>query len=403
MTAAFVHRLPAPQPRPLTAPMARPARMFMWYLFNRRLWAVLLTGLAALVALAPAADAQRPPGRPPAPVDAVLAEAVRMAAVTRMPGTVISRNDSTIAAAVAGRVDWIAEVGSEVAQGDVLARIDDRDWRLQERESVAQIKRLEARLGYEEAEVARIAKLADQGNAPQARLEEVMTTRDATVQELAQARVALERARVGLDRAAVRAPFPGRVVARLAAPGEYASPGGQLLRLVDTTHLEVRAQIPVSLTGQLAAGTVVGIEAGATRVDAPVRTIVPVGDEVSRTVELRVTLDGAPWIVGTAVRVAIPKGAARQVVAVPRDALILRADGSFVFVIEDGRARRVAVRTGTAEGDRIAVDGALGAGDLVIVRGAERLTPGQPVRIREGDGAAAGAAAVDGGTGGRAF
>ena len=66
----------------------------------------------------------------------------------------------------------------------------------------------------------------------------------------------------------------------------------------------------------------------------------------------------------------------------PRDALIIRADGLFVVKVDgDQRAERVSVKAGVADGDWIAVDGKLKAGDQVIVRGAELLRGNEPVQV----------------------
>ena len=98
--------------------------------------------------------------------------------------------------------------------------------------------------------------------------------------------------------------------------------------------------------------------------------------------ELRLELPETTWYIGSAVRVSLPSAAARIVTAVPRDALVLRADRISVFVIsEENAARRVDVELGTAEGDFIEVIGDVKAGDTVVIRGGERLRDGQSVTI----------------------
>ena len=68
--------------------------------------------------------------------------------------------------------------------------------------------------------------------------------------------------------------------------------------------------------------------------------------------------------------------------AVPRDALVLRHNGSFVFRInEDNAAEQVAVVLGDSSGDMVAVEGALREGDRVAIRGAENLTDGAATKI----------------------
>ena len=82
----------------------------------------------------------------------------------------------------------------------------------------------------------------------------------------------------------------------------------------------------------------------------------------------------APWIVGSAVKVGLPSATAEQVVAVHRDALVLRGDGTYLFRVNtENKAERVAVKTGTSIGDWVQVTGDVHDGDRMIVRGAERL------------------------------
>jgi len=99
--------------------------------------------------------------------------------------------------------------------------------------------------------------------------------------------------------------------------------------------------------------------------------------------ELRLTMiESLP--VGQTVRVTIPTADVREVLAVPRDALVLRGDGIAVFIIdEDNTARRIRVTTGIGAGDWIEVMGPIQAGDKVVIRGNERLRAGQSVLIRE--------------------
>jgi multidrug efflux pump subunit AcrA (membrane-fusion protein) len=88
------------------------------------------------------------------------------------------------------------------------------------------------------------------------------------------------------------------------------------------------------------------------------------------------------WKAGQAVRVAVPVSDRREVLAVPADALILRREGVSVFRIDgDGVAERIEVVLGAADGTMIEVTGNLEAGDRVVIRGGERLRPGQQVTV----------------------
>ncbi|MGB5689194.1 MAG: hypothetical protein WBM45_07945, partial [Woeseiaceae bacterium] len=88
------------------------------------------------------------------------------------------------------------------------------------------------------------------------------------------------------------------------------------------------------------------------------------------------------WTVGQLVSVGVPIRAREMALAVPRDALVLRHNGSFVFRInEDNAAEQVSVILGDSSGDMVAVEGALNEGDQVAIRGAENLTDGAATKI----------------------
>lgn len=336
-----------------------------------------------MAATTTAATAQQQP--PPALVEVAQASEELMAPKVFMPGTVVSQNDSQISAQITGQVTWVATEGTLVREGDVLAEIDDRNHRLAVERNESQVKRLEARVAFLTSDLARQRELAETEFTPTSRVEEAESTLLMTQQELAQARIALEQSRIDLDRTKVRAPFPGRVVARLAQAGEYSVPGRQIVRLVDTENLEVRGQAPVNLAGVLRDGLPVALRKEGDQFDSSIRALVPVGDTVSRTMEIRVNVPAkAGYVVGTALQIGVPSSAPSEVVAVPRDALVLRSEGTYVFRIkEDNTAERLLVRTGAANGARVAVVGGIESGDRVVVRGGERLRPGQPVQFGE--------------------
>lgn len=345
---------------------------------------LLLAGLAlAAVSLPTLAQQQQPP----ALVEIAEASAELMSPQVYMPGTVVSQNDSRISAQITGQVTWVAAEGTLVGAGDILAEIDDRNNRLAVERNESQVKRLEARIVFLKADLARQKELAETEFAPTSQVEEAESTLLMTEQELAQARIALEQSRIDLERTKVRAPFPGRVVARLAQAGEYSVPGREIVRLVDTENLEVRGQAPVNLAAVLRDGLPVALRKDGQIYDSSIRALVPVGDTVSRTMEIRVKVPAnADYVVGTALQIGVPSSAPAEVVAVPRDALVLRSEGTFVFRInEDNTAERLLVRTGAASGARVAVVGGLESGDRVVIRGGERLRPGQSVQFDDVD------------------
>ena len=88
------------------------------------------------------------------------------------------------------------------------------------------------------------------------------------------------------------------------------------------------------------------------------------------------------WIIGSAVRVSLPKAKAKKILTVPRDALIIRAGQSYIYKIaQSGKAERVNIRTGVTSATHIEIAGSLDLGDKVVTRGGETLQQGQEVEV----------------------
>ena len=334
---------------------------------------------AWLLGLVAAAHAQ---GGPVPVVVSVAAERL-LAPVVPYPGTVISRNHARLAAEVEGRLEWVAEVGTVVRRGESVARLDEVLLKHNLIADQAAVKREQARLKYQSAEVNRLAPLVKTQSVPQSQLDEAISNRSMTEAEIGagRARVALTRER--LKRANLRAPFDGIITERLLQAGEWAESGTAVVRLVDTSSLEVQTWVPVHTLKFIRKGSTLTLAGNPSNALGTVRTIVPVGDNRSRLYEVRLSIDNDRWPVGADVRVAVPSADARKVLAVPRDALVLRRDGTTVYRIDaEGLAQRISVNTGIAVGEFIEVDG-IQSGDRVVIRGGERLRPGQNVSIIE--------------------
>ncbi|WP_417451098.1 efflux RND transporter periplasmic adaptor subunit [Kordiimonas sp.] len=343
-------------------------------------------GMGVLFALTASlgANAQGMQEMPPAQVEVAVAEKRMMAPEMLVSGTVISLNDSRIAAEVEGPLSWIAQVGTQVKKGDVIARIDDRLLTVAARRAEANLKRLKANLAFREQDVKRYEELAKSDNASKARLQEVTAQHAMLREEIADARASADKATGDLARAEIKAPFPGHVVQRLANIGEYMNISDPLLRLVDTENVEVVIPAPITITPHLKAGDIVTVHDGLTSRMLPIRTVVPVGDMVSRMVEVRLTAKADIWMIGTPVKVSLPKGTATEAVAVPRDAIVLKSGSRYLYkVTPDNKAEQITVEIDAAIGLWVSLKGGVEVGDKVVIRGAERLMPGQSVMIRQ--------------------
>lgn len=329
-----------------------------------------------------AAWAQSPP---PATVVVDEARMDTFSAALWVSGTVISQHDARIAAETDGRITWVAEVGTNIAQGSPFAVIDDTDLQLDLKDNQARLESLLAQKRFQEINFKRLKQLTTSNIGSVNSRDEAQSQLDMTVQEIRRAEVAIARTQRRIDQTQVLAPFPGVVVERLVQIGEFVNRGTQVARLVDTLNREIRAQAPLSVAAFIREGLEVSVEHQDEQFLTPVKRVIPVGDERSRMFEVRIAADNPAWIIGSPVRVALPSSDPRELVAIPRDALVLRGSEMFVLrVTADNTVEKVSVDTGIGLGKLVEVIGDLSGGDRIVTRGAERLQPGQLVVISGG-------------------
>ncbi len=344
------------------------------------------TKLALALCLFPAVSWAQDGGQQP-PASPVIVEAAQrdtFSATLWVSGTVISQNDARIAAETDGRITWVADVGSRIEQGEAIARIDAADLQLELADSEAQLDSLKSQLKFRDSSLQRLQKLADSNNAAATQLDEAQSQLDMTRQDIKRAEVAIAQIKRRIKQTEVLAPFPGIVVERVVQVGEFVSRGAQVARLVDTEHREIRAQAPLTVADWLREGMQVSVEHNKRESLSPVSYVIPVGDQRSRMLEVRIAALDPAWIVGSPVRIALPNSEPRELVAIPRDGLVLRGNNIYVMrVNSDNTVEKVSVQTGIGLGGFVEVIGNVNQGDRIITRGGERVQAGQVVSISD--------------------
>jgi RND family efflux transporter MFP subunit len=348
-------------------------------MITSRISALTLCAAVALSALN--AAAQSPPAAEPGVVVEVAKASVARVAPRRwVPGGVVSRNDARLATSAEGRLEYVAEVGTRVRAGERVAKLEDNAVRLRVDDAKAEVARIEAQRAAAERQLQRLEKVG--GTISQTQLDEVRSQLAVLTAQLQQAQVRQRVAQHDLDQTELRAPFPGVVTERLAQRGEYVATGAAIAHLVDTVQIEARVQAPLTLVGLVRPGMELPVKMADRQIKASVRAVVPVGEERSRQFELRLVLANNALSVGTPIEVGLPEREASDSLVVPRDAIAVRQDGNYVMRVRaDNTAERVAVTSLATDGDLVTIRGAVAAGDVVVVRGVERLQPGQRVTV----------------------
>lgn len=261
--------------------------------------------------------------------------------------------------------------GGRYARGDLLLRLDDRDQRLA-------VALAETRLAEAERVLSRFQRLEDAGTAAVARLDETRTAAEI-------ARIELEAARAALEDRVLRAPFDGVAGLSEIEVGDWVDSDVDIASLDDRSVLLVGFDVPEALLARVRPGTAVT----ATTPAAPGRqfegTVTAIDSRIaadSRTARVRVAIPnpedrlrpGASF----SVRLELP---GETYPIVPELALQFAQGSLHVWRIEDTGAQRVEVRLVRRRAGEVLVEGALDGGDLVVIEGTQRLSPGEAVTI----------------------
>lgn len=339
-------------------------------------------GVAAACLVLAAAAAADPPPTERAVVEVGTVTLRPVTIESWIPGSIVSRSDARVASVTAGRVVWIADIGTRVAQGEALARLDDTMPRLRVEDLRAQVARARAQQQVNSSQLDRFNRLAATQIVSASQLDDARAQREMSSDDLTRAEAQLRQAQYEIDQAVIRAPFPGMVTERFIQRGEYLQIGAATVRLVNTVEVEARATAALDLAAHVHPGQTVTVRDHGVQKSGRVRTVVPVGDDRSRQFEVRVMLSSPEWLVGTPVEVSLPSSAERAAVTVPRDALVIRQNHSYVLrVTRAGTVEELDVTPGPGIADAVEVSGPLSPGDRLVIRGGERLTAGQAVRV----------------------
>lgn len=339
------------------------------------------------------------------------AAAVKVDAVVREPlsqtmpiiGRFVASQTGIVAALTRGPVaDVLVAVGDRVKKGDILATLvtERMRWTRELQATNLKAKRAglraaKAQLSLTEQELARLANLRKSAAFSQARHEdksnEVTKYRSevgARLADVGNAKAALRLADIDMYNGNIRAPYDAVVTQKHTVAGAYLNVGDPVVTLINEVALEIEANVPSERIGGLIVGRIVDIRFdNGDKQQAIVRALIPEENPLTRTRPVRFSpaFDGVAIVrlalaANQSVTVMVPIGKPRDVVSVHKDAVIPRGGQSIVFAAVDGKAERRVVRLGSAVGSRFEVLDGLGVGDIVVVRGNERLRPGQAIK-----------------------
>jgi len=331
-------------------------------------------------------------------VDAIVRQTLKQ--TVRIIGRFVARQAGVVSAIINGPVGEIrAEVGDRVKAGDVIAVLLDNTlkWRhelqkAEEQQFRAAARTSKARLELRRQELKRLDRLKKSAAFSQARRDDkrqdvAVAESEAAeaVAELASARANRKLAEINLYNATIRAPYSGVISSRHIEVGAYVKVGDSLFTMIDADHLEIEAEVPANRIAGLSPSLhIKAFVNGNIPISATVRAVVPEENPQTRTRTVRFIPELPPELKDIAnnqsVTLQLPSNGQTHAVTVHKDAIISRKGMTLVYLASGEKADIRPVRLGEAVGSRFIVNSGLVPGDLVIVRGNERLRPGQSIR-----------------------
>lgn len=356
----------------------------------------LAASLLALLGLAACKEPQRPP-RPAPVVSTVAAKKGPLPFIVTANGEIEPNRTVSVQSLVSGMLTRVAIAeGDEVQQGQVLFQIDPRPFRTEVQRLQSTLARDEATLVSARADSVRFAGLAKDGYVTRQQLDQTFAEATAQAATVAAGRSSLQRARLDLENATVRAPISGRT-------GQITLRAGSLVRaqaeppLLIINELEpvlVRFTVPeqafeemrrrAGLDQALAVDIVPNVGDSSKKITGALTFIDNAVDRATGTVLLKArvpNVDRALWP-GQFVTVGLELAVDQDAITVPSEAVVATGNGAFVYLVEAGKAKRVAVKVGRSAGTLVKVDSGLVGGEQVIVEGQNRLQDGVKVELR---------------------
>ncbi len=344
-------------------------------------------------------------GRRGPPTLVELNDVIRQPLVQTFPitGRLIASQKSEIAARIKGSVRKIlVDVGDRVKEGQILAELDVDRLKLEAElrsadvlQARAKWKSSQAQVDLLNQELKRLERLRKSVAFSQARFEDkkqevvkASSAVDESAASLKRARAQRDLARIDLKDATIRAPFPGAILVRHVSPGAYINAGSRIVTLMDDESMEIEADVPSVRLSGLPPGRVIDVLLdNDTKIKAVVRAIIPDENPLARTRAVRLDPDmtgsKVKLVANQSVVIEVPQGQIRDVITVPKDAIVNRQSGTIVYVFEKGMVRPAPVEIGQSFGGKFEIISGLLPGQKVVVKGNELLRPGQRVRVNQ--------------------
>lgn len=310
-------------------------------------------------------------GRSAMSVDYVVVSPRPLSNTINVTGTLMPAESAMLSAQTSGQVKQIFfEEGQRVNKGELLVKLDDRQW-------LAQRGKLEAQLKTARKDVDRKEQLADIKGVSQAAIDDAnlaVESIEADKQELD----------VMIEYASIRAPFTGEIGLRSVSPGSYLSAGVPVARIVKVDPLKLEFNVPERYATQIKSGQAVRFTIGGSdsTYQATVYAMEPAITESSRALRIRARVpnENGHLVAGAFADIKLSLDSIPNAILVPTEAVVPQLNEQIVYTIENGKIKQTKIKQGIRLPRLIQVESGLTTGDTVMVSGLLQAREGSSVK-----------------------
>tara|TARA_B100001989_G_scaffold101482_1_gene70988 strand:- start:1357 stop:2451 length:1095 start_codon:yes stop_codon:yes gene_type:complete len=318
-------------------------------------------------------------------------------------GTIISNKKSNLMAPLPGKIDSILfEEGDFVSKGKLITRIDYEKykWLYEKAKAIVKIHEVEYNNSKTETKINlsdlnRMKALKNSSAFNEANYEKLTNLHEINQSNETKALAKLESAKYDMNMALldfknsqVRAPYDGILEERFIEDKEVVTIGTKMFNIVSKKYLEVLAEIPTLRVTNLSIGnTITAITVDNFKILASIRAIGAEENSKTRTVKVYLSFNKSEELrnlfAGENITLQVPIGEGKKALTIHKDAILKREGISLAYVVKDNKVEIRPLKLGEAVNNRFIVYNGVSLNELSVIKGNERLRPGQAVKLKE--------------------
>jgi HlyD family secretion protein len=323
-----------------------------------------------------------------APVTIITVEKGEITSTLSATGKVASREEAEISAPAPAVLKAVyADEGDRVAEGALLALLEDREVAERVRSAEQSLREANAKVRRMERDLQALTKIYSVGGTSKQSVDDARTDLEMARAAASRASAELSGSKSALDKLKVRAPFAGVVTRRSLNPGEWASPGLSIFSLAKEDRREIEVMVDESDAGLLKAGQHVDLSTDAfpgyvwtEKVKEVAPAVKKEGTASSIKVRVSYGTESPDLKLGQQVDAKIRTAHRSDALKLPFNAVITTGGKTYAAVVRGGIIRFVPVVTGIEDAVSVEIVKGLAAGDEVILPEAKPLKEGERVK-----------------------